>query len=289
MKAILKTGCNKEFEDQLGYSIETLMDLFDYFSSERLKYERSWKLLDAYDNGNFWSYVAKVMPGYCIKPDTNWVTYVKNSLVNSLYVGTYRGDVFCRKYKYEQQTLAINEFLEYTFNKLKMTKLQRAAGERASLLNFGATEIGWNADIIDGMSDNLFHGDVEAKHIDNLSLFLDPAVMDYKKGQAIFIAEELTTAELINEPRFQERMKEFIKKKNNNKEFASNLDIREYGKGYYGQRSRQPKDNTLRLLTCYYKYYDSNTDGYRLDKVWVLEDGFVLNIQKILDQRSFQS
>lgn len=288
MKKILETKCNKEFEDKLGYKIDKIMELFDYFSSERLPYERMWKLLDAYDSGKFWSHVGGIMPSYCIKPDTNWVTYIKNSFVNSLYIGTYRGDVFCRKYKDEKKTLAVNEFLEYTFNKLGMTKLQRNAGERAALLNFGATEIGWNADIIDGMKDNRFHGDLEAKHIDNLSLFLDPSTIDYRKGQAIFIAEEITIAELYNEPRFRERIKEFIKRRDAKEEgFFSNLTQRDYGKGYFGQRDRTNKDNTMRLLTCYYKHYGDNTDGYRLDKIWILEDGFVLNIQTDIKPKIF--
>lgn len=279
---------NKEFESRLGYKTEKLMQLFDHYSTERLKYERIWKVLDAFDNGKFWNYTGKVMPGYCIKPDTNWINYIKNSYVNSLYVGSYRGDVFCRKLKNEQTTLAINEFLEYIFNKTKIKDLQLSAGERASLLNFGATELGWNADIIDGVNSELFHGELEAKHIDNLSLFLDPSVTDYKKGQAIFIAEECTTAELVNEPRFKERMNLFIKEiKGKDTEYQTKLDRRAYGKGYYGQRSRSNKDDTLRLLTCYYKHYGEGIDGYRLDKVWILEDGFILNVQTNLKPKVF--
>lgn len=271
---------NKEFEDRLGYESEKLMDLFEYFSSERLPYERLWKLLDAYDSGEFWAHVAKVMPQYTVRPDTNWISYVKDSYVNSLYVGSYRGDVFCRKYRDEQTALMINEFLEYIFNKTKIKDVQLEAGERAALLNFGATEIGWNADIIDGPGDELYHGEVEAKHIDNMSLFLDPSSVDYKKGRAIFIAEELSIAELGREPRFKERIKEWNEKmKNKEGEFYSKFSQREVGKGYYGQRTRTNKDQTLRLLTCYYKHFNAETGVTRLDKVWILEDGYILNIQ----------
>lgn len=280
---------NKEFEKQLGYKVEKIMKLFDHFSSERLQYERLWKLLDAYDSGEFWKQVKDFMPGYAIKPDTNWVDYVKETYINSLYVGSYRGDVFCRKYNYEKETLAINEFLEYMFNKLKINQRQLEAGERAALLNFGATELGWNADIIDGVSDDngLFSGEVEAKHIDNMNLFLDPSSIDYQKGQALFIAEDITLAELEAEKRFSDRIKKFKDVYIKNGEYVSKMEPRQYGKGYYGQRSNNKNDNRFRLLTCYFKHTSPEISGYRLDKIWVLEDDFILNIQTDLKPKVF--
>lgn len=278
---------NQEFEKTLGYDAEKLMKLFDKYSEARLPYERMWKVLDAYDSGEFWKYVSKTLPGYTIKPDTNWVNWIKESYINSLYVGSYRGDVFCRNLKDDQMTLAINEFLEYTFNKLKIRSLQHLAGERAALLNFGAIELGWNADIIAGTKDHLFTGDTEAKFIDNLSLFLDPATKDYKKGTALFIAEEVPLVEILNEPRFKTRMKYFMENIKDTEEYKSSLSQREYGRGYYGERSHSANDNTVRLLTCYYKNYNQDKTGYNLDKIWILEDGFILGCQKNIKPKQF--
>ena len=39
--------------------------------------------------------------------------------------------------------------------------------------------------------DKLFTGDIEARALDNLSVFLDPAVKNYNLGEAIFVAEEV--------------------------------------------------------------------------------------------------
>lgn len=278
---------NTEYENSLGYDIEKIMKLFHHYSDARLPYERMWKVLDSYDSGDFWKYVSKVLPEYSIKPDTNWVNWIKESYINSLYIGTYRGDVFCRNIKDDQVTLAINEFLEFIFNKLKIKQLQHYAGERAALLNFGAIEIGWNADIIDGTKDHLFTGDTEAKFIDNLSLFMDPATKDYKKGTALFIAEEVSLVELHNEPRFQKRLKYFLQNIKDTEEYKSSMSQREYGKGYYGERAHNQNDNTVRLLTCYYKHYNKDNTGYRLDKIWILEDGFVLDVQKGLKPKIF--
>ena len=248
---------NKKFEDSLGYSIDKIMNLFDRYSQARLPYERMWKLLDAYDTGEFWKYVAKVMPSYSIRPDSNWVNWVKENYVNSLYVGSYRGDVFCREVEHEDITLVINEFIEYVFNKMKFQHIQHNIGERAALLNLGAVEFGWNSEIISGPKAKLFTGDIEVKPLDNLSVFLDPSVKDYTLGEAIFIAEEVPLVELQGIATFRDRMDYFFKNIKDTDEYKSSLSIREYGKGYYGQR-RNPDDNTVRLLTCYYKVYDKS-------------------------------
>lgn len=283
-KSIFK---NKEYEDKLNYTAEKLLKLFDRYSEARLPYERMWKVLDAYDSGDFWNYVAKVLPNYAIRPDTNWINWIKENYINSLYVGSYRGDVFCREAKNEDITLAINEFLEYIFNKLEFQYVQHSVGERAALLNFGAIEFGWNSSIIDGSKDNKFTGEIEVRTIDNLSLFLDPSVIDYTKGTAIFVAEEVPIVELRSEPLFKKRIDYFLENIKDSEEYRSNQGPREYGKGYYGQRHHQSDDETFRLLTCYYKYYNKELGTYRLDKIWIIEDGFILNIQMDLKPKEF--
>lgn len=277
---------NKEFEKKLGYSIEKLMNMFDRYSQARLPYERMWKLLDAYDSGEFWKSVAKVMPSYSIRPDNNWVNWVKENYVNSLYVGSYRGDVFCREYQHEDITLEMNEFLEYKFNKLKFQHIQHEIGERASLLNFGVLEFGWNSEIITGPKDKLFTGDIEARALDNLSVFLDPAVKNYNLGEAIFVAEEVPLVELQGVSMFRERIEYFFKRIKDTDEYKSSLGPREYGKGYYGQR-HSPDDHTVRLLTCYYKVRNKESKDYRLDKIWIMEDGYVLAVKKDIKPKEF--
>ena len=115
---------NKQFEDQLGYTSVHIMELFKHFAAGRKSYERLWKVLDAYDKGDFWTVINNKLPDYSVKPDTNWINYVKTNYVNSLYVGSYRGVVIPRKYQYNQQALAINEFIEYIFNKLDIPGIQ---------------------------------------------------------------------------------------------------------------------------------------------------------------------
>lgn len=282
---------NKVFEDMLGYNTQTIMDLKNHFSEARKPYEQLWKLLDAFDRGFFWDIIKKNIPSFALKPDTNWINYVKSSIVNGLYTGNYRGDVFPRSLKYKDLSIRLNGFIEYAFNKLNIDEHLISSGERAALLNFGAVQLGWNPDIIDG-ADTLFSGDLDIKFIDNLSLLLDPSVVDPYKGKAMFIMEEVPLVELKNESRFKDRIIEFenLRDSENNSSPSvaiPGMDESEYGKGYYKQRPRDSKDETVRLLTCYMKYQPNDSKGYRIDQIWLIEDGFILGVKPDIKPKTF--
>lgn len=289
-----KTNLNLEFEEQLGYNTSTIMSLFSHFSEVRKRsVEGLWKVLDALDSGDFWEITKDLVPKHSLKPDTNWVNYVKTSLTNSLYTGTYRGDVSPRitgeKHKFLARNL--NKFLEYEFDKIGFMEYLIKSGDRASLLNLGALEVGWNPDIIDRV-DKLFQGDIELRYVDPMALFLDPGSIDPHMGRALFIADEISTVELLNTKRFKKRMTEYLKSKEDKQDSGQvgglpSYDPREYGRGYHDQRARESKDGTVRLLTCYYKYQPENSDGYRIDRLWLVDDGFILGVQKDLRPKTF--
>ena len=87
---------NEKFEKELGYTSRSIMQLFKHFKDKRTPYERMWKLLDAIDSGRFWDLYSKVAPNYSIKPDFNYINYIKTNYTNSLYVGQYMPIVFPR-------------------------------------------------------------------------------------------------------------------------------------------------------------------------------------------------
>lgn len=273
---------NEPYEEAMGYKASNLITLFDHFANSRKPYDRLWKVLDAYDKGEFWTIVGKDLPTYSIKPETNWLNYVKNNYMNSIYSGSYRGFAFPRKYNFQKETTAINEFIDYIFDKLDIPFQQFRAGERAALLNFGVLEFGWNSDIIDG-AETMFHGDLECRWVDNISTYLDPSVRDYLKGRAIFLSEEVSLTELANEKRFAPRVLHY---KSLFKDDMDSMPETEVDR-YYGSRSREGKDQTVRLLTCYYKHTDRQTGSYRVDKVWLINDGFILDTQLGLQPAEF--
>lgn len=279
--SINKKFNNKEFEDKVGYTADSLLEMFKLFAAARSPYEQVWKLLDSMDRGKFWNSFSEATSNYFIKPDTNWINYVKTNMVNSLYVGSYKGTVFPRKADYNREADAINEFIEYILNKLEFPYLQLMAGGKAALLNFGAIEFGWNTDITDGC-ESLFIGDLEARFIDNLSVYLDPSVKEYQKGKAIFLAETQTIVELLAEKRFKNRLTYYLKEIRD-EDSAQHSDIAVYADG----RTPTSRDKTVRLITAYYKHTDPDTGAYRIDKVWMIDDGFILDIQQDIRPKTF--
>lgn len=267
---------NNKYEKELGYNIPMIMELFKDFKSKRTKFENMWKLLDAIDTGKFWDLYGKYSPSFSIKPDTNFVNYIKTNYTNSLYVGKYVPSVFPRFREDSAVSNSINEFLEYQMDKIKFNQLQKRAGESASLFNLGAIELGWNTDIING-PEGKFIGKIEAKNIDVLSLYLDPTVEDYLKGRAIFIEEIVPIVEILNEPRLSKRMRTYLDKlKTDQNSIPNDIGNMEMA-NYYGEDAVTSKDNCVRLLTCYFKYCPPGSKKYRIDKIWIISNGYVLD------------
>lgn len=275
---------NNEQEKDLGYQAATLMNLFKQFSSGRAPYERMWKLIQAVYDGDFWKLFSKYAPAFAIKPDSNQVSYVVDNYVNSLYVGKYIPMVFPRYKENSGNALSINEFLEYTLEKLKFTKLQKDIGESAAKFNLGAIEIGWKSEIING-PEGKFIGEIEAKQLNVMNLYLDPAVKDYLKGRAIFVAEVVPIIEILNEPKLAARMKEFLNHRKQHPEQPFNVATNMEVAGFLGASNPTSKDESVRLITCYYKAVTET--GYRIDKIWMIDNGFILAYTKGIKPNTF--
>lgn len=270
------------YKEELGYESTVLMNLFKQFKSNRTKYENMWRLIQAVYDGQFWDLYSKFAPNFAIKPDTNMISYTVDNYVNSLYVGKYTPIVFPRSRTDSATSLSINEFLEYTLDKIGFTNLQKDIGESAAKFNLGAIEVGWKSEIING-PEGKFIGEIEAKQIDVMHLYLDPSVKDYLKGRAIFIEESIPIIEILNEPLLRERMKEYLAHLKSKQPFniPTNNDIALY------KDAQQPssEDESVRLLTCYYK--KTTETGYRIDKIWMIDNGFILGYKKGIKPNTF--
>lgn len=275
---------NSIFEEELGYSLEEVVELFKSFKDSpiRKRYENICKVLEYCDRGLFWDKVAnKALPGWSVKPDTNYINYIKTNLVNSIYTGSYRANVFPRRRVDMATANSINEFLDYTFDKLRIPYLQTTIGARAALLNLGAIELGWNNDVVDLANDkNLSYNDIEIRELDNLSLYLDPTVNNFVKGKAVYIQEEVPIIELQDEDIFRDRVNEYLEAKKTLPDLSSEVASTKDKDSSFNKR-------TVVLNTCYHKYFAPNSNGYRIDKIWFINNEFILAIQKDIKPRIF--
>ena len=160
-----------KFPDNLEYDISDLEQLRRRFQTSRTRLERQWKVLDAYDSGEFWETLRKKLPKHQIIPDTNYIFYVKDNVVNSVYAAPYIADVMPIDPGDLEDTRQLNKFLEYEYNKNELGYKQVEIGTRTALLNVGFMQCGWDKSTTVKVNDKTMKGEMIYTPRDPMSVF----------------------------------------------------------------------------------------------------------------------
>lgn len=126
-----------------------LQDLKSKYELGKQYYGRAHKkmrMLDATDNGELWKAVKAKFPPYQVLPDTNYVSYVKNNLLASLYTVTKSAQVVPTNDEDVEICEQLNVALEHEWDTNQIGFYQFRAGERAALLNLGITQVLYDKD-----------------------------------------------------------------------------------------------------------------------------------------------
>ena len=226
--------------------LKEILDIFHYYCSEKAGYSRVCRQLDAYDSGNFWSHVKARLPKHQMLSDTNYINYIKQNQVNSIYSSGYIADVNARSAEDEDLARNINAFLEYVYDDVELNHYMLLAGDRAALLNVGAILIQWDKE----------NKKIKPRFIDTSCIYLDPAVRVYQEGSALFIAEIVSRRELIRtNPSYKDKLGE-------TKDSVSLASSSYYGGGYIDSKSISNKDDVVHLLNAFIKNEKGGIDQY---------------------------
>ena len=257
-----------EFEDKFGYPIEEVESMRKMFKNRRTKKERIWRMLDAYDTGEFWDTIRHRLPKHQIIPDTNHVFYVKDNIVNSTYAAPYIADVLPVDPGDMEEARTINKFLEYEYNRHYLGEKQLKIGTRAALLNCGFIQLGWNKDANFKVGENTNKGEIEITPRDPMAVLLDPNYDEFQEGRALFILSEDSYEEIIAKyPDAKEQIDEAIKKDDENRTHVENLaNQTDVGKGYY---NKDVSPTTQGMLPVYiaFKKVAKDGGGIRIDQI----------------------
>lgn len=225
--------------------LKDILDIFHYFATEKGEYNKVCTQLDAYDSGNFWTHVKAKLPKHQMLVDTNYINYVKQNQVNSIYSGGYIADVAPRSAEDEDLARKVNMFLEFVYDDVNLNYYQLLAGERAALLNVGAIMIQWDSK----------KNKVVPRFIETASLYLDPAVRAYQEGSALFVAEIISKRDLYrSKPEYKEKLEQ-------NKELGQAAST-QYGRHYIGSKTPTSNDNIVYLLNAFIKNDNGGIDQY---------------------------
>jgi hypothetical protein len=174
----ISEGGKPKIDDSRFRDEQVLSKLQDFWNIATTYYSRDQKkmvLLDATDKGDIWRALGAKFPVYQILPDTNWVSYVKNNIMASIYTVAKSADVVPTRESDKDLCLDLSSLLNHFWDVSRVGFQQFLAGERASLLNLGVTQVGWSKEMpgFDMTKDNV-KGNVFIRNIDPMKYRRDP-------------------------------------------------------------------------------------------------------------------
>jgi len=272
---------HEEFEEKFGYSIYEIDRLMDIFKAQRYRKERVWRMLDAYDTGEFWDTIRHRLPKHQIIPDTNHVFYVKDNIVNSIYAAPYIADVLPLDPNDQEESRIINKFLEYEYNRHGLGEKQLKIGTRAALLNCGFLQLGWNSDTSFKVGDNINKGEIEVTPRDPMSVLLDPNYDNLQDGRALFIQTEDSYESIAAKyPDAREEVDKAIRRnKDDNVHIVNPVNQQDLGKGYYNKDVTPTSEGMMPVYIAFKKMPKDN-GGTRIDQVIFTLNNIILLAKK---------
>lgn len=161
-------------QDKCPIKLSTLQEYWDLMKQHYTRDQRRMKILEQVDSSDLWKALKAKFPAYQILPDTNFVSYVKNNLVASLYTVMKSASVLPTSEEDKQICAELNIALERVWSLGNFGYLQFQAGTNAALFNVGYTQVGWDEEVTAGTGDSLYKGNVTLKNINPIKFMRDP-------------------------------------------------------------------------------------------------------------------
>lgn len=181
----------KELKLPYNLKMGQLSERFSLCSSEYSKAFRRARLLDATDRGKLWKAIGAKYPKYQILPETNHVSYIKNNILASIYTVGKSAELIPTSDEDREIVEQLNVALDHIWTKLDVPYYQFQAGERASLMNIGITQVGWDNSYQSGSGKSFTSGKVVLKNINPLKFMRDPFAQDLETSSYCVTWEDL--------------------------------------------------------------------------------------------------
>ena len=163
--------------------------------------QRRMRLLDATDKGDLWKAIGAKFPPYQLLPDTNYVSRVKNYILASIYTVSKASDIVPTNEEDIDVCMELSLAIEHEWDKHKIGYYEFLAGERASLLNLGITQVLWDAE----------DDDLAFKNIDPMHFMRDPFAEDLQESGWCTTYNSYHASVIENNPLYKEAFQEHVK------------------------------------------------------------------------------
>ena len=271
-----------------GVSLQSIKDRIKDTDSRYTKVLERMRILDGTDRGKMWDVVKAKFPKYQLTPDSNWVNYIKENLVASIYTTGRYAELVPKSNDDIQFVVEFNSALETIWDNIKAEYYQFLAGERAALLNIGITQVGWGKNILGGTKNHWYQGDIKFKNIDPMKFRRDPYADVFDNAEYCYYYDDYSMAIIRTKELYKQRIAEIEKAVGVLKDNGVISDT------VPAETDRQ-KTNTAATnyhkVTYYYTIYadDSkgNKEGYKIAEIHLLDDEYVLYCNPDLKPKMF--
>ena len=243
------------------------------------------RILDGADRGKVWDVVRAKFPSYQLTPDTNWVNYIKDNLVASIYTTGRYGELMPRSEDDIQLCVEFNSAMDTIWANVKADYYQMLAGERAALLNLGVTMVGWNKNIVGGTKNYWYKGDIIFKNIDPMKFRRDPYADEFDNAEFCYYFDDYSMSILKSKKLYKNRIAELTKALGDTLGgYQAETEITAAN----DRKSPDGSNDSYHRITYYYQMYAAdNEDGYKIAEVHLLDDKYVLYCKQDLKPRMF--
>ena len=242
------------------------------------------RILDGTDRGKMWDVIRARFPRYQLTPDSNWVNYIKENLVASIYTTGRYAQLMPKSDEDISFVVEFNSALETIWDNIKAEYYQFLAGERAALLNIGITQVGWDKTLIGGTKNHWYQGDIKFKNIDPMKFRRDPYADTFDNAEFCYYYDDYSLAVIKAKELYRARLAEIEKA-------IGTLDnTNSLTEAITPATDRQNKSTTssnYHRVTYFYTVYndDSEKEGYKIAEIHLLDDEYVLYCNKDLKPR----
>lgn len=269
-------------------SLQTIKDRIQDTDTRYTKVLQRMRILDGTDRGKMWDVVSAKFPKYQLQPDSNWVNYIKENLVASIYTTGRYAELVPRSDEDIKYVTEFNSALGTIWDQVKADYYQFLAGERAALLNIGITMVGWRKDLLGGTANHWYKGDIVFKNIDPMKFRRDPYADVFDNSEFCYYYDDFSMAIIRTKDKYKKRIKEIeaavgdLDKSNLTPDAVTAATDR--------QKTTSTQSNYHKITYYYTKVPDltqNSKEGYVIVEVHLLDDEYVLYCNKDLKPRMF--
>lgn len=271
-----------------GVCLQSIKDRIKDTDSQYTKVLERMRILDGTDRGKLWDVVRARFPGYQLTPDSNWINYIKENLVASIYTTGRYAELMPKSEDDVKFCTEFNSALGTIWDNIKAEYYQFKAGERAALLNIGITQVGWNKNLIGGTKNYWYQGDIKFKNIDPMKFRRDPYADVFDNSEYCYYYDDYSMAIIKTKALYKDRIAEIEKAVGKLKDNGVISDT--VPAATDRQKTNTSKTN-YHKLTYYYTIYEDdsegNKEGYKIAEIHLLDDEYVLYVNPDLKPRMF--